>query len=178
VSATIKQPKGSGMCAVCVAAMATNTTTDQVYEFLNDGRTHGEPIHDPELAMYLLKHGWLMGRGFQLADEEADRGMKLSGPDKLTMFVPGILGQRAYLAVKSRNYEGVNHAVYWNGISVQDPDPGMPDETEITDYELVQVWPFTFLGHTNLTRRLTCEPSEVPFFVKRWRQSGIPEVPR
>lgn len=169
---TIKQPKGSGMCAVCVVAMATNTTTDDVYAFLNDGREEGDPIHDPEMAMYLLKHGWLMGRGWRIDDEGSEDRKSVSHADNLLMQVEGLTGERAYLAVKSRNYPGVGHAVYWDGHVVRDPDPGVPDETPISDYALLQVFPLAWLG-TDYTMRLQCVPGEFPWFVKRFRDKGV-----
>lgn len=170
---TIKQPKGSGSCAVCVAAMATNTTTEDVYKFFNDGRVDGDPIHDPEIAMYLLKHGWLMGRGFQFTSDEDWLDRSVDSPDKLHLMVQGIQGERAYLSVKSRNYEGVGHAVYWDGNCVRDPDPSMPDEVEIGEYNLLQIWPLTWMGFTDLTGRIMCEPkNEPPHFVKRYRDRG------
>ena len=164
---TIKQPKGSGMCAVCVVAMATNTTPEQVYEFLNDGREHGDPIHDPEMAMYLLRHGWVMGRGWNFAEDDGpDR--RVSRAEDIHLVLEGIAGERAYLAVKSRNYPGYGHAVYWDGHNVLDPDPGMPDKSDISEYALLQIFPFLWVG-TTFTNRLTCEPGPLPYFVKQWR---------
>lgn len=171
---TIKQPEGSGMCAVCVAAMATNTTVDDVYDFMNDGRIMGDPIHDPELAMYLLKHGWALGKGWNVNDEDDPANDKKTlGLDDIHYVLEGLAGVRAYISVRSRNYEGVCHAVYWDGAHVRDPDPKMPEECELSDYILINVWPLTWMGFTDLTNRITLEKrEEVPFFVKRYRLNG------
>lgn len=168
---TIKQPAGSGMCAVCVAAMATNTTVEDVYAFLNDGRQVGDPILDQELAMYLLKHGWLMGYVWQLSNEDAP-GIQIGGEPRLDITREGALNDRAYVVVKSRNYSDCNHAVYWDGGNIRDPDPGMPDTTLISDYKVVQIWPLTWLGYTDITKRLTCNPAPLPYFVKKWRKKS------
>ncbi len=168
---TIKQPKGSGMCAVCVAAMATNTTCDDVYAFLNDGREMGDPILDVEVAMYLLKHAWLMGRGWNIGDAEDEKSFHVRDATRIQLIVDGLVGERAYIAVKSRNYPGVAHAVFWDGYTIMDPDPGVPDKTNIEDYALLQVFPLTWLGWENVPGRLRCEKADLPFFVKRWRTS-------
>lgn len=171
---TIKQPKGSGACAVCVAAMATNTTIEDVYAFFNDGREMGDPIHSPELAIYLLKHGWLMGYGWQVNPEDNEaQDQIIDRPENLHLLLEGIQGTRAYLAVRSRNYPGVGHAVYWDGYVVRDPDPNMPDETGLGEYAIVAAYPLVWLGHRDLTSRIVMEPRpEPPFFVKRYRQVG------
>lgn len=166
---TIKQKKGDSACAVCVAAMATNTTPADVYAWLADGRVDGDPIHDPELAMYLLRHGWIMGFGWRVADEDSE-GLPI---DEQTHFhiEGGLAGKRAYLAVKSRNYENTAHAVFWDGYCVRDPDPSMPDESPLSDYSVLQVHPLTFTGHLDLVSRLVCTPAEKPpFFVIRSRR--------
>lgn len=168
---TIKQPAGSGMCTVCVAAMATNTTVEEVYDFLNDGRQLGDPIMDQELAMYLLKHGWLMGHAWQLSDEDGP-GAQIGTEPRLDITREGVLNDRAYVAVKSRNYPGYGHAVYWDGANVRDPDPSAPDTTSISDYKVLQIWPLTWLGYTDITKRLTCNPAPLPFFVKKWREKS------
>jgi len=175
---TIKQGEGTGMCAVCVAAMVTNTTVEQVYDFFNDGRQYGDPIHDPELAMYLLKHGWIMGCGWGFTTEEEWEDVSVGSPDKLHMLIEGFVGTPAYLAVKSRNYEGVTHAVYWDGHCVRDPDPNMPDESPISDYKLVEIYPLHFCGFLDLVGRLELRPAELPHFVKRWREKGVASVNR
>lgn len=162
------------MCAVCVAAMATNTSVEEVYEFMNDGRMMGDPIHNPELAMYLLKHGWALGRGWQINDHNnLSEDKIISNADELHLLMESIEREPAYLCVRSRNYEGVVHAVYWDGIHVRDPDPNMPDECKLSDYNIIIVWPLTWLGFVYLTSRMTLEKHDnVPLFVQRYRQIG------
>lgn len=161
------------MCAVCVAAMATSTTVEDVYAFFNDGRQMGDPIHDPELAIYLLKHGWLMGQAWQVNPEDNELSDKIiDQPDLIHLVLEGIQSTRAYLAVRSRNYAGVGHAVYWDGASVRDPDPSVSDETPLGDYTILSVYPLTWLGHCDLTNRITMPPGRLPFFVSRYRKTG------
>lgn len=59
---TIKQGWDDGICAVCVCAMATGSTTQDVYDFFGNDREYGEPITACEVAMFLMsrdKLAWL-----------------------------------------------------------------------------------------------------------------------
>lgn len=173
---TIKQLPGTGMCAVCVAAMATKTTVEDVYAFFADGREIGDPIHDPELAVYLLRHGLIMGRGWQVNPEDGG-GRPIDNPDNLHLILEGLVGTPAYLAVESKNYPGVGHAVFWDGQCVRDPDPKVPDETHISEYVILQCYPLTITGSIDLVERIRMDPRDKPpYFVKRYREIG--PIPR
>lgn len=161
---TIKQPPNSGMCAVCVVAMATYTTPRDVYAFFNDHRVMGDPISDYEESLYLLSRGLMKGGGFSTEG--------IQELDTVAVRLSDYLDKKpALLEVKSRNHEDTLHAVYWDGRVCRDPDPNMPDETALSDYEIVKVWPLTGCC---INKDITQLPSRLqpPMFVLEARKGN------
>lgn len=155
---TIKQGLSDGMCAVCAVAMATGATTDDVYEFLNDGRIHGDPICSADEAMFLLSRGWVRGGGHEI----------LSGNRYLTRgteLVRTLAGVPALLDVQSNNHKELEHAVFWDGSVCRDPDPRVPDTTTLWDYHILRVWPLTRVMEIHYCKRIQLSPRPTPQFV-------------
>lgn len=166
---TIKQGHSDGMCAVCVVAMATGATTDEVYAFLNDERVHGDPICSADEAMFLLSRGWIRGGGFEIlgGNDMVDADTELSR---------SIGGLPALLDVRSRNIEGIEHAVFWDGQVCRDPDPRVPDTTALPDYHILRIWPLTKVMETHYCKRITLPPRPTPQFVLDCREGQYTEA--
>ena len=148
------------MCAVCCVAMATGTEPKDVYEFLRDGRVMGDPINTAEECLYLFSRGFVRGTGF-----EPNRIYDI-GELSLSLW-----GQPALVDVKSSLYEGMEHALYWDGKNLRDPNPRTPDIVRWEDYEVIRIWPLTeLIGFYPTAKRLFIQPRpEPPSFVLECR---------
>lgn len=157
---TIKQGWDDGMCAVCCVAMATGTTVQDVYEFLNDGREAGDPICSAEEAMYLLSRGWVRGGGYTI---------EAGAPNENSLLQRQLLDQPAMIDVQSNNGEW-EHALFWDGRHLRDPDPRQPETSEWEQYKVLRIWPLTRVVEAHLCRRLTLPRRTTPQFVLDWRE--------
>lgn len=148
---TIKQ-RDDYSCFACAAAMATGTELEDVYDFVgHDGSHSVEGSKHPrgkagftlsEIARYLLQHDLLMGMliGPMGKDEPLDMGA-IEKDGGLSIWLE-TRGSPALLVVKPRHLAPpCVHVVYWDGECVRDPDPDMPDESKLTDYEVQEWWP-------------------------------------
>lgn len=145
------------MCAVCCVAMATGSTTEDVYQFLNDGRVHGDPICSADEAMFLLSKGWLRGTGFiipegAIVNEFTDLALRLDG-------------MPAMLDVESRNVPGVEHAIFWDGQELRDPDPRVGETSGFSQYKILRIWPLCRVMETHYCKRIKLDPRPTPSFV-------------
>ncbi len=160
---TIKQGMNDAMCAVCAVAMATGSTPEEVYEFLNDGRIMGDPICTAEEAIFLLSRGWIRGRGYAF-----DAPISTMKPSH---HIEHTIGEMpALLDVVSPNIEGCEHAVFFDGKVCRDPDPRVPDETELSDYKILRVWPLTRVLEIRYCKRIQLAPRHTPLFVLEARE--------
>ena len=121
---SIKQVLGDKKCTACVAAMATDTTVAEFEDFMQELQSiysfvsTEPPYGDIELNLYLMRYGLKLGSTHCSAD------INLSCATSIT--------------VKSENYPGINHAIYWNGKQVYDPNPKVLDGRPPTDYKIVE----------------------------------------
>lgn len=155
----MKQKPGSRNCVAVVAAMITGTTVE---EFENSPLTKLNKdggYNDSSAYRYLLSKGYVMGATW----ENLGR-WKLSIGNALTIEF-SIAGCHAYVGVKSRNYKGYTHAIYWDGVSVHDPDPKVKDGLPLSDYDIIDWKPIYKLidpenwekEHTNSGNKSTSE---------------------
>jgi hypothetical protein len=154
---TIKQGFYDGMCVVCCVAMATGSTVEEVYEFLNDGRVHGDPMCDADEAMFLLSRGWIRGGEFDLHmfdsfDESKELSFRLEG-------------KPAIIDVESRTNPDVGHAIFWDGSCLRDPNPRMGETSEFSDYNFLRAIPLVKVPSSHYCKRMKLEPRPTPEFV-------------
>ena len=185
----IKQFEGSGMCVACVAAMVTSTTLDDVYAFLNDGRSKesGDPMTMLELMLYALKCGKSIGYAWAVQSNQ-DGAKVLTNPESSFMvddnpdnvFQFRLTNREAVLDVWSPTYKGLTHMVYWDGKRIHDPSPHAKDEPSFDDYIVVNVWPVIPLVNKDneedmmFCSRVSYAPStEVPPITKKYREVGV-----
>jgi len=122
----IKQVLGDKRCVACVSAMATDTTVEEfeafmqelqsVYSFINTEAPYG----DIEMNLYLMRYGLKLG------------DTKYPNSDGFPDSKP------ASVTVKSENYPGINHAIYWNGKQIFDPSPKSENGRPFSDYKVVE----------------------------------------
>lgn len=122
----IKQVLGDKKCTACVAAMATDTTVAEfedfmqelqsVYSFVNTEPPYG----DIEMNLYLMRYGLKLG-------------------DTQYPSLHGLPGSKpASITVKSENYPGIHHAIYWDGKNLFDPSPKSENFRPFTDYNIIE----------------------------------------
>jgi hypothetical protein len=129
----VLQALGSSDCVVATCAMITSTTLEEAHAWA--GTSLGEPWHDCVAAAYLLKNGIWMGYGIGLDEPmkvEADWNFSNDGK---------LLGQPAYMAVRSKSDPEGSHAVFWDGNVVWDPHPWAGDAEPLDNYEVSDFWP-------------------------------------
>jgi hypothetical protein len=110
-------------CVACVVAMITGDDLEKIFdEFGHDGNERH--FRFLECAAYLNRRGYHLG-------------MMMKGPGCLSID----LQQPALAIVASSDGKG-NHAVYWDGEVIRDPDPanaGKPRD----HYRVVEWWVIT-----------------------------------
>lgn len=163
---TIKQGWDDGMCAVCVCAMATGSTTQDVYDFFGNDREYGEPITACEVAMFLMSRGKVLGGG------HGAQGRRLNQYDPL---IHSIRGWPAYVVVASE-IEGTDHALYWDGRYLRDPWPGEGVTSKWEDYDVLFVYPLGETEAVEQCKRLVYTPGPTPEHVLEWRSRRLAEA--
>lgn len=135
---TIKQLSGSKDCVFAVVAMATRKTLKDVKCALC--LRPGGGTYLKEIARYLAIQGYLMGYCFEFGDFE-DNGVKeFIKDDKIV--VENIFYNAAIVIVKSKNFQGKTHAIYWDGKKVHDPDPNIVFST-LDQYKIIDWYVLT-----------------------------------
>lgn len=100
-------------CVSCVAAMITKTSPGSFKKFAEKE----PPFTDLDLLRFLLSHGLAMGVGFYNKPD-----VKITSDSKLAIELC-VSDFPAYVVVKSQRFEGKNHAIFWDGKEVFDPNP-------------------------------------------------------
>ncbi len=127
---SIKQERNSKNCVAVVASMATGGTVEEFEEFTGEC---GVGYTDIDLFRFCLHKGFLVGFGFELSGGKEDFNCLTTKWD--TKRSP------AYLVCKSGNYEGAEHALYWDGKMIHDPSPYIENGKPISYYELLFWYP-------------------------------------
>lgn len=122
-------------CVACVAAMITRTTPEDFIRFvqeLHPTERVGPPYSDIDLALYLLEFNIVMGAG-------APQIRKVESGDLVAEIAFAINEYPAYVSVKSS--ENFEHALYWDGRQLWDPNPSSRDGMDPLSYTIVGWWP-------------------------------------
>lgn len=121
----VLQPTRYACAAACVA-MITGVDIQRVFDFIGHDCA-ARPMRFVEIGTFLLNHGYHLG-GFSSG---AHRGSMIR--------FDWSVRQPAYLVVKSRRTAG-NHAVFWDGWQVLDPEPAN-EGSRLQDYTVSEWWP-------------------------------------
>jgi len=128
----IKQPDKLS-CVACVACMATDT---RLIDFERFFFTKGPPYSDLDCYRYLLSKGLAVGIGFK-----NEKGYTFKDDDKLRIEFK-LKDFPAYAIVKSKRFKGMEHAVYWNGEKILDPNPTLKEDgLPLKEYEIISWFP-------------------------------------
>jgi hypothetical protein len=138
----IKQKKGSSYCVACVAAMATDSSVGEFRKFV--GKSRG-PYTDYHLYYYLLNKGYIVGVGLDYEDE--DPGDFHANSTLQLEF--NIRRFPAYVIVPSETRTGKEHAVYWDGRWIRDPNPKKLDKESVANYKILKWFPITNLNNVD-----------------------------
>ncbi len=163
VGKTIKQGRDlrDGSCTVCVLAMATGETLEAVYEFLNDGRQVGDPVCMAEAAMFLMSRGLVLGAGFGV------KSKRFQISDELAH---NLKGWPAFVVVSSGcENEYWQHAIYYDGRYLRDPDPFKGATSKWEDYEVQLIFPLAIISDKWRCERMMLAPQPTPDYVLDWR---------
>lgn len=129
----MKQIPGSKNCVAVVAAMATNTTVEEVEEFMKDSeclkRTGG--YCDSDIFKYLMSKGFCPGTNYW-----NNEGDKVITEDTQIQVQIRIKDVPAYIVVQSETREDWTHAIFWDGKQVWDPKSDAQDGRPLSDYKI------------------------------------------
>lgn len=125
----LKQISGDKRCVSFVAAMATGTTPEEFERFVSEMKGYGRsepPYEDIHVYSYLLSKGLLCGLGF------------VAQQPKLGAFTLryDVMDHPAYLVVAGPS---TDHAVYWDGQHIFDPDPRTSNGRDPNEYH-IKLW--------------------------------------
>jgi len=123
-------------CMACVAAMATGTTPQDFVGFLKTeypDREISPPYNDVYFQRYLLEFDMIVGVGLGLIGRDPE------GEVHGAAFYP-LKGQPALVSVKNENH-AYEHALYWDGNQIWDPDPDTDDGFNPLFYRISGWWP-------------------------------------
>ncbi len=163
VGKTIKQGRDlrDGSCTVCVLAMATGETLEAVYEFLNDGRQVGDPVNMADAALFLMSRGVVLGAG---------HGVNTKGYRPTDDLIHRIKGWPAFVVVSSGcENEYWEHALYYDGRYLRDPDPFKGATSKWEDYDLKLIYPLALISDRWQCERMMLAPQPTPDYVLDWR---------
>lgn len=126
----LKQARGDKRCVSFTAAMATGTTPEQFERFVSglpDPHRRSEPPYeDIHVYSYLLSLGYLCGLGF-VQPEQTDGVIRMQYD---------VRSHPAYLVVQGPSCE---HAIYWDGNKIYDPNPDTKNGMDPSSYK-INLW--------------------------------------
>lgn len=120
-------------CVAAVAAMATGTTLEQVKAEIAECPEGG--YSDLDFIAYCARHGVIAGGIAYAPDDELIADAVRDGYLKIYIHQP------AYAGCKSERLNGKDHALYWDGQKIWDPNPNSPDGRPLSDYRITFWWP-------------------------------------
>lgn len=123
---------GDSDCVAAVAAMATGTSMMEFKKFAGD--VFG-PYETVELLKYLLNHDYI--GGFLMFD---NAGKIEENVHDFAVSIP-VKGHPAIITVKSERFPDKQHAVYWDGHRVWDPNQEVKTKRSLSSYEITEWMP-------------------------------------
>lgn len=147
----MKKPKGpleSGIkqnsdndCVPCVAAMVTGRTPEEYIEFVDEHSPFDIGM-DQSFKIWLAHNSLYAGAGStEVFNPEIHTlaGKELDGPTiavKITL-----IGRLGHLGVTSERFDDTEHALYWDGHQIWDPNPESDDGRNIWSYDFTYYEP-------------------------------------
>ena len=147
----IKQNSGDQNCIAVVAAMAFSQPLNGLKEYIG----HEPPYTDVEFMQYGLKHNFLVGLGGVSGEKVKSAGEFINGESGLVDVSDSeskiedltinyninlrLGNTEAFVVVK--NSKGKEHAIYWNGENVLDPDPMSGTSKGLMSYDILRFYP-------------------------------------
>lgn len=128
-------------CVACVAAMITRTTPEDFVRYVQELHPNVRvtpPYSDIDLNLYLLEFDIVMGAGATrvFRDDSGDLVAEISFDCK---------DYPAYVSVKSERDPALEHALYWSGKQIHDPNPNSKDGRNPLSYTIMGWWPLFYL---------------------------------
>lgn len=120
-------------CVAAVAAMATETTLAQ-FKFEVDEHSDGG-YSDIDFIAYCARHGVLVGGMAYGPDDDLITEAVAQGYLKI------MIDQPEYVGCQSERFPGKEHALYWDGKKVWDPNPDVLDGRPLPEYKINFWWP-------------------------------------
>src|SRR5690554_3997307 len=117
----LKQNSGDKTCLAIVSAMATGTLPNEFYDSFPEIRP---PYNMAHVAEYFKKHDLITGIGFPV--------LEVQGSDVSSVF--SLSKIPAIIIVKRTEQE--DHAIYWDGEKVFDPDPLTKNGRPLNSYDV------------------------------------------
>ena len=141
---TVKQPAGSKLCGAAVVATAVgesivyalNRMTPVYHKSDEEGY-----FRTREVLQFLGSHGIVVGMAVEIDDGHFE-------PHTSVRVDFNMRDICAILAVDSEGLPGFDHWVFWDGHNVRDPNPNMPETTDIEDYNVIEVYPLCYLDES------------------------------
>lgn len=146
---TVKQPKGSKICAACMVAMVTGHELDVV-----EAAMRKTPLPDGtyyymtnECLAYLGRHAIHTGLTFQPTIN--GRPLVIPSISEAAIDIKwSMVGRPCMLVVRSKLYRNAEHFVLWDGQFVRDSSG--PDEVnQLHEYEIIEIMPLTYYDDTH-----------------------------
>lgn len=141
---------GSNMCVAVTAAMAFDSTPEKFMLF-TDGVP---PYSDLDFVRYALKEGYICGFGiprdaFVKKIDVGDSGDKFDTlevqreltPESVIEIKFKLKDYPAYIVVEGANGSEMEHAIYWDGNQVFDPDPMIENGRPLSEYKILRYFP-------------------------------------
>lgn len=154
----IKQRKNCLDCLPSVIAMITNKVADKVafkhFIYKTTGNDGSEGYKELDAFKFLLTKGYVVGAGF------IDPQQSLS-EDGTEIIAKVPTKQIAILIVKNKQQKGgeknnasTNHAVFWDGSAIHDPDFNVNGPQNLEDYQILTWWPIYNLQDSKFNKIL------------------------
>lgn len=125
----IKQDYGSKNCMAVVATIAFHIPIEEFESYCNDD---AGPYSINQFVRFGISRGYFTGF-YCFSNPKVHFGMIIEKFDIQTM--------PALAVVKSAYNEGEQHAVYWDGKNIIDPDPAIQGYRNPKDYEILEWYP-------------------------------------
>lgn len=145
----MKQNSGDRKCIAVCAAMAFDSTIKEFEDFINEGA----PYSELDFARFALMKNKICGMGINeqyfhqfihVDDSEGEEIIETQKPidgNTIITIKFQIKDYPALIIVKSENDETLEHAVYWDGSQIWDPNPNVRNGRPFSEYQILRIYP-------------------------------------